>query len=309
MDHKPDKIMKIKILLGLGILCCMDVFSQNVNIKCSNIEEKNDSVTVTLILKLDKIMSNDKLTITPILYNGNNNLIINRIVMTGRNRDISDQRRGITPKISITAKEKDYLEYRSTVALTFVGAKIELIVKDKRTGMTGGNISIIDKEVVLLFAGKEGKFFETADNQVLQSNFYSADASYPDPNPSTPSTALSDAITAPFSINNEGNIFNHFYTFGNNGATMPTILAIKSTKTVDGVDGTVYYPIHFSIADAGYTITPGNKYRVIITLNGDVSSGGGGGTVDPEQPVINAEIIVTVQEAEWIAKLVSKEFQ
>lgn len=62
------------------------------------------------------------------------------------------------------------------VSLSFVAAKIQLIVKDNRTGMSGGTIQITDDEVVLLFAGQQGKFFGTQKS--VQTDFYTADDSY-----------------------------------------------------------------------------------------------------------------------------------
>lgn len=121
----------------------------------------------------------------------------------------------------------------TTVTLSYVAAKIQLIVKDNRTNMSTGTIQIEDKEVVLLFAGKSGKFFGTQKS--VQTDFYTADDSYNNPFKTnvTKSTALSDAVTVPFAPNAGGTVFNHFYTFGNDGTTQPTILAIKSTKTVN----------------------------------------------------------------------------
>ena len=112
-----------------------------------------------------------------------------------------------------------------TVPLSFVAAKIELIVKDNRSNLTGsGSITIADEKVVLLYAGKSGKFFGTTAEKVAQTAFYSGDASYPGFNSKivTTSTALADAVSG-FSANTANVVFNHFYTFGNNGATQPTI--------------------------------------------------------------------------------------
>lgn len=195
-----------------------------------------------------------------------------------------------------------------TVTMAFVGAKIELIVKDNRTHMTDGTTTIVDKEVVLLFAGKDGKFFETAANQATQTDFYSGDNKYPDFTTSTISTALTDAVGTPFTANGSNAVFNHFYTFGNNGAIMPTILAIKSLKTVNGTTSNTYYPVQFTAEDAGSTIEPGKYYTVTLTLNGDVGGGEGGGTPDPEDPFIKADITVTVTPAEWDPVVVNKEF-
>lgn len=124
----------------------------------------------------------------------------------------------------------------------------------------------------------------------------------------TKSTALSDAVGAAFTANAGGTVFNHFYTFGNDGTTKPTILAIKSTKTVNSAASTIYYPVHFTTADAKETIEPGKSYTVTVTLNGDVEAGAGGGTTDPEAPVISSSIEVTVTAAQWVTQPVSKEF-
>lgn len=196
----------------------------------------------------------------------------------------------------------------TTVTLSYVAAKIQLIVKDNRTGMSGGTIQIEDKEVVLLFAGKSGKFFGTQKS--VQTDFYTADDSYNNPFKTnvTKSTALSDAVTVPFAPNAGNTVFNHFYTFGNDGTTQPTILAIKSTKTVNSTPSTIYYPVHFTTADAKETIEPGKSYTVTVTLNGDVETGAGGGTTDPEAPVISSSIEVTVTAAQWVTESVSKEF-
>lgn len=196
----------------------------------------------------------------------------------------------------------------TTVTLSYVAAKIQLIVKDNRKNMSGGTIQITDDEVVLLFAGKSGKFFGTQKS--VQTDFYTADDSYNNPFKTnvTKSTALSDAVTVPFAPNAGGTVFNHFYTFGNDGTTQPTILAIKSTKTVNSTPSTIYYPVHFTTADAGHTIEPGKSYTVTVTLNGDVEAGAGGGTTDPEAPVISSSIEVTVTAAQWVTQPVSKEF-
>lgn len=198
----------------------------------------------------------------------------------------------------------------ATVTLSYVAAKIQLIVKDNRTNMSGGTIQIEDKEVVLLFAGKKGSFFGSATEKVTQTEFYTGFNQYTGAFDSgvTISTALSDAVGTPFTDNTSNTVFNHFYTFGNDGTTQPTILAIKSTKTVGGTSSPIFYPILFTKTDAGHTIEPGKSYTVTVTLNGDVEAGAGGGTTDPEAPVISSSIEVTVTAAQWVTQPVSKEF-
>lgn len=196
------------------------------------------------------------------------------------------------------------------VSLSFVAAKIQLIVKDNRKNMTTGTITITDDAAVLLFAGKKGSFFGSAAEKVIQNEFYTGFNQYTGAFDSgvTTSTALSDAVTVPFAPNAGGTVFNHFYTFGNDGTTQPTILAIKSTKTVNSTPSTIYYPVHFTTADAGHTIEPGKSYTVTVTLNGDVEAGAGGGTTDPEAPVISSSIDVTVTVAQWAVQNIQKEF-
>lgn len=198
----------------------------------------------------------------------------------------------------------------TTVTLSYVAAKIQLIVKDNRTNMSSGTIQIEDKEVVLLFAGQKGRFFGNAADKTTQGHFYTGDNTYPTPFATnvTVSTALSDAVTTPFNANAGNTVFNHFYTFGNDGATQPTILAIKSTKTVNSTPSTIYYPVHFTTADADETIEPGKSYTVTVTLNGDVEAGAGGGTTDPEAPVVSSSIEVTVTAATWSPVTVTKDF-
>ena len=196
------------------------------------------------------------------------------------------------------------------VSLSFVAAKIQLIVKDNRKNMTGGTITITDDAAVLLFAGKKGSFFGSAAEKVTQNEFYTGFNQYTGAFNSgvTTSTALSDAVTVPFAPNAGGTVFNHFYTFGNDGTTQPTILAIKSTKTVGGTSSPIFYPILFTNTDARHTIEPGKSCTVTVTLNGDVAAGGGGGTTDPEEPVVSSSIEVTVTAAQWVTQPVSKEF-
>lgn len=205
------------------------------------------------------------------------------------------------------------------ITLEFVASKIELFVKDERiandptTNTAVGSISIKDDAVVLLFAGKNGKFFETTTgDQSVQTSFYTGDQSYPNPfiEHVTLSTVFNDALKTPFS-KTVSTVVNYFYTFANNGTTQPTILAVKSTKTTVGVPDvkeTVYYPIHFTVADAKFTIKPGTHYKVNVTLKGEVNNGGGGGTPDPEVPLTKADITVSITPSDWKTETISKEF-
>lgn len=200
-----------------------------------------------------------------------------------------------------------------SVTLSFVSARLDVIIKDKRTNNTAGagKISIVDENVALLFAGSKGLFFGTNDEKSTQANFYSGYLIRSTPNTSVKSK-LSTAVT-PFTANEDNTVEYHFYTFGHKPTApqLPTILTIQSIKTLsDGGNVYTYYPIHLTEAElgTGNHLTPGMKYTITLTLNGDVNNGGGGGTPDPEVPVVNADITVSVTAAAWTAKVVSKEF-
>ena len=85
-------------------------------------------------------------------------------------------------------------------------------------------------------------------------------------------------------------------------------LPFSLKKTTNGIPETIYYPIQFSAGDAGHTIEPGKRYTVTLTLRGDVNAGEGGGTTDPEQPLVNSTIRISVTAASWIPVTVNKTF-
>lgn len=128
--------------------------------------------------------------------------------------------------VSFSTSPDGYIYGGTTVSLNFVAAKIELVVQDERENRTGGDIEITDKSVALLFAGKSGKFFGTDTEKAVQTEFYSGDVSYSSfsAGSATESTVLKDAVLTPFTLNQGRTVFNHFYTFANNGTSKPTIL-------------------------------------------------------------------------------------
>lgn len=217
------------------------------------------------------------------------------------------------------------------ISMKFPLSKIKLIVKDNRINniapeavLAEGNISIVDSRVILIHAGKDIKFF-TADagaDQAGQLNFYTGRYGVNAANGFMPyfsnDATSSKAIWATGNDGTAGSATNsvvthHFYTSANNGLTNPTILAIESNKTSwdetssSALSEKVYYPIQFTALDAKYTLEPGKSYTVTLTLNGDISGGGGGGVIDPEQPVIDGSITVTVTVAAWEAVTIDKE--
>lgn len=58
--------------------------------------EKDNNVTVSFTAVLDKLPSSQKLTLTPVLYNGTHNKALEPILLVGRNKAISEKRDGDT---------------------------------------------------------------------------------------------------------------------------------------------------------------------------------------------------------------------
>lgn len=202
---------------------------------------------------------------------------------------------------------------KATVSLNFVTARIALTVVDKRENKNGPNISIKDNSIVLLFAGKKGLFFGSKENKEKQDGFYSGDKTY-NINASADlweAGLKTDIVATGFDEESEEDTKNkyHFYTFGNDAKNRPTVLAIRSTKTEkDKTPYVVYFPVTFKLEDAKTTIEPGKSYNVRITLKGDINNGEGGGTPDPEDPVISSKVDITVEAAKWNPVLVTKDF-
>lgn len=96
-----------------------------------------------------------------------------------------------------------------------------------------------------------------------------------------------------------------FYALPNIGRT--EIVSLRATLGTGG--GYVYFPIHFDTADTDFlTFENGKRYILTVNLNGDATTGGGGGT-DPEIPITSAFVTVEVIPAEWdIKTLPSKDF-
>lgn len=194
---------------------------------------------------------------------------------------------------------------KAEVKLSFLAAKVTVIVDDRRIGNdSGGAIYIKNDSIVLLNAGGDAKFF--AADKTTQTNFFNGITSYLDPSNKVGASFLRE----PYAANGV-----HFYAFGNASSTQPTILAIQATRTEkNGGASTVYYPIAFSKLDAGAikpeasTFAPGYSYEITLTLTGNVAAGGGNGTVDPEQPLVSGDVTVTIEQAKWNPVTVGKEF-
>lgn len=201
----------------------------------------------------------------------------------------------------------DTKQGEATVNMHFLAAKIMVTVDDRRMNNDDpSKIQIINKDIVLLNAGGEAHFFAADADKMVQTKWFNGDVSYANPTNTVEGTFLSETYAA-------NGIY--FYAFGNSSEDQPTILAIKAERVENNNEATtVYYPIAFSAADAGADTSeyadfvPGNAYDVTLTLTGDVAAGDGGGTIDPEEPLVEAGVAVTISKATWNIKPVGKTF-
>ena len=196
------------------------------------------------------------------------------------------------------------------IALGFSAARVDVIIKDTRV-IT--NYTFTENKVALLFAGKGANFFSATPS--TQTDFYSGIAT-------TTTAVVATSLlheNVDFTANAGNTQSHHFYTFGNDSDYVtvdkkPTILTLSSLRTKSsanpgGVDGTVFYPVHFSAVDGDgssnfASIEPGKRYIVTISLTGD-----GAGTTDPEVPVVSSNVTVNVTVADWTATIImDKEF-
>lgn len=78
----------------LALLLTTSVYAQEVQISNESVIRNNDKVTVSFTARIDRISTNDKLTITPVLYADGAQKSLAPVVVMGRNKKISEKRVG-----------------------------------------------------------------------------------------------------------------------------------------------------------------------------------------------------------------------
>ena len=84
----------ITLTLLLSFICSISV-AQDIAIYDPSVVMKNDKLTIEFSFRLEQIPGNSKLVITPMLIGDNNETVITPIVLFGRTKRISEQRRGV----------------------------------------------------------------------------------------------------------------------------------------------------------------------------------------------------------------------
>lgn len=121
--------MKREILLTLGILFYVNGFAHNIKIEEQKIREKDNKVFVTFTVVADKIKSNERLTLIPVLYSGDKSKSLEPITIAGRNRAITDQRQSVSAGIRTTENQR--IPYSLTVPYESWMADISLRIDRK----------------------------------------------------------------------------------------------------------------------------------------------------------------------------------
>lgn len=121
-----------------------------------------------------------------------------------------------------------------------------------------------------------------------------------------------------FNANKVVDLNYHWYVFENNNDGQPTTLLLHykwKAKSSDTTMKDMYFPVTLK-AGQGFDgkLEPGRAYSITMTLSGDFRTStdgggsGGGGTEDPDKPVTNGSITVTVTPTAWNTASVDKEF-
>ncbi|MEF9924663.1 MAG: hypothetical protein RR854_08845 [Muribaculaceae bacterium] len=143
--------MKKSIIFILGTLLVTSSYAQDVKISDSDILKKDNQVMVSFNAEVSKISTNAKLTITPVIYSGTNSKSLRPIIVSGRNKSITDSRAGINDGATRTKKdllvhfyeEIPYQEWMSDLSLR-IDRKIESCCNEKFLAST----AIIDNKVI-----------------------------------------------------------------------------------------------------------------------------------------------------------------
>ena len=215
----------------------------------------------------------------------------------------------------------------TTVTLTFIAARITVTVDNQMTNYGDPGSLALDGIVVLnargeslLFPAAGGgtslipatytankKFYEGMANPVSPATPF---ANYPAASEFTVAASLlSDALTATATDKY------YYYVFENDALTDVTLPTIVTLTGTDANGDALYWPVHLAAYEqwansTAFTTTGiqrGNSYDIKITLKGDATNGGDGGT-DPTKPLVTASVDVSVTLTPWTPVLLEKEF-
>lgn len=210
--------------------------------------------------------------------------------------------------------------YTASITLGFISSK--LILKtlkrgDSSQGAYGTDFTIV--AAILNNVQTSASYVATGDSYIPATLSWASGLS------TTGDTQVADfnnvitigTSTAPdFSAGTSVDLNYHWYVFENNNDSKPTTLLLHYTwKQKDQITKDMYFPVTLKDG-AGFEgkLEPGKAYTITMTLNGDFRTetdgggSGGGGTEDPDKPVTNGSVTVTVTPTAWTPASVDKEF-
>ncbi len=219
-----------------------------------------------------------------------------------------------------------------TLTLRFIASRITVRVDNQMENYTGipGSNTVVLNSVAVMNARGQSKLFPGAGASLIPS--YDANKKYFEgiANPEGSATPFVNypatteyaedftRLVTPYTnaATPEKSSY-YFYVYENDALTaeaFPTIVTVAATSSDNTTP--VYFPAHLAPYETWITpgtfpaggLLRGNSYDVTITLTGDASVDGGGGTEDPTVPVINAVVNVTISITNWTPVPLEKEF-
>ncbi|MEG1076646.1 MAG: hypothetical protein RSD89_06035 [Mucinivorans sp.] len=144
--------MKRNTLLLAGLLLSSSVVAQEVRITKSNIIENRGTVKVTFTADVAKLKSDQRLTITPVIYGSTGSQALQPIIITGRNRSISDQRLGANNAKAMRAKKNMQIPYTSAFAyepwMSDLSLRVDRKVERCCTEKTLASLVVVDAKPI-----------------------------------------------------------------------------------------------------------------------------------------------------------------
>ena len=129
--------MKTKILLFLLFTCsALTVAAQEVVIHDPSIKKDSTNLTINFSFKIDRIPSNAKLLITPILEGDSTKRLLDPIILIGRNMRIVMQRHGAVVPAKIKGKSNNIGNYTAVIPFEKWMNKVDLKIHREKIACT-----------------------------------------------------------------------------------------------------------------------------------------------------------------------------
>lgn len=226
--------------------------------------------------------------------------------MTGTNLPMSGYKLAVQATSATVASPAT-----ATVPLNFICGRVTIQwdLSQLPTYMTGFTV----KDAYLLNVKSSSDYFSSASTVALTSNvsayLYGKASIQGSSGTYLPALTYTNTYNAGLDLTDvttNGNNNNYFYVMENSVVASPTLVVIEGTFTENGVITTYYYPIviNGSLNSGGNNssaISRGNAYNVKAIIKGF-------GNDDPYNPIVNANLDVTINTATWIPQNITQTF-